>query len=252
MTNNIDETKRNNKKLWLILAGISTTVIGLTIGLTSLSANSSSPHPDSSETSQSKVTSDSDVKSPAIEEVKVSSSAKELVFHVKTTGSLSEQTSLEYEISDQNREVKGSGKEHNVEFDASVKVSASAYYRVKVRAIKDTGEKSDWSENYTVKLEDLEGMKTIQPKAAYYDTGWANGTDTSFTGAKEGIETAWGIKELSQSEAMRSCLPINSGDMTPQLLLPPLPSVIPQEVSLAYMTTNWNGSTISITYLWCQ
>jgi hypothetical protein len=252
MTNNIEEPKPSNKKLWLIMAGVSIAIIGCAVVAFGLSANSSDKTPNGSSTSQSTDTSVSSTKGPTIETVATSATAKEVTFSIKVTDVDTKKWSLQYEIADQDRVVKGEGKERTSKFNASVKLGSSAYYRIKVRAVNDEGKTTDWSENYTVKLSEVEGFKTIEPVPEYYQTGWATGTDATLEGAKEGIQTAWNAEQLDRQHAVDRCLPINSGNMTPKLLLPPLPSVIPKEVTLKYMINSWNGSAINITYLWCQ
>lgn len=252
MTNNIEETKPSNKKLWFILAGISITVIGITLAIFGMSSNASDKESNDSNLSQNEDRSITSTKAPAIEAVETTANAKELTFSIKVKDIDISKWVIEYEIMDQDRVVKDSGKARQTSFDASVTVSSSAYYRVRVRAANDEGKKTAWSENYTVKLAELEGMKTVEPAPEYYQTGWATGTDITLAGAKEAVETAWDITEISRQQAVTECLPINTGDMSSKLLLPPLPSVLPNEVTLKYMTNDWNGSTVSITYLWCQ
>lgn len=254
MTNNIENTRPSNKKLWIILAGISITVIGITLACVGLSSGNTDNKPtDSSDSSHSQsLSAESSTAAPGIESVKAKAGAKEISFDIVTKNFDDTKWFLEYEITDQDRAVKSSGKERTSNFTATVPVSGSAYYRLHVRAANDAGAKTAWSENYTVKLNELEGMKTVEPAPAYYKTGWATGSDTTLEAAKTAIETAWDITEMTKQDAVTQCLPINSGEMTPKLLLPPLPSVVPSEASLHYMTTNWNGSAISITYLWCE
>lgn len=252
MTNNIEDKKPNNKKLWLILAGVSITVIGITLAFFGMQSSAPNAQPDSSSVTKNDSQTVASENPPTIESVTASVEDKELSFNVKIKAVDFTKWSVEYEIADQDRTVKGSGNARQNGFDASVKVSSSTYYRIKVRAVNSEGEKTVWSENYTVKLADLEGMKIVEPSPDYYLTGWARGADTTLDGAKTAIETAWDITELTQSQAVAACLPINTGEMTPALLLPPIPSVLPNQVTLNYMTNSWNGSTISITYLWCQ
>lgn len=252
MTNNIEDIKPNNRKLWIILAGISITVIGITLAFFGLTSNNGGKDQDSPSQPQSQSSTSSSLPSPTIEKVKANADAKELSFAVTVKDVDMTKWFIEYEVTDQDRVVRASGKERTSDFTTTVPVNSSTYYRVHVRAANDEGVKTDWSENYTVKLAELEGMKTVEPVTEYYETGWAKGTDTSFEGAKKAIETAWGITELTRQDAVTQCLPINSGEMTPKLLLPPIPSVLPNQVTLNYMTNNWDGSAISITYLWCQ
>lgn len=252
MTNNIDHIKPNNRKLWMVLAGIFITVIGITLafwGMTS-SETTNQDNPNSPQSQSS--TSTSSMAVPVIETVETEAEAKKLSFAITVKNADLAKGFIEYEVTDQDRVVRASGKERTADFTATVPVSSSAYYRIRVRVANDEGVKTEWSENYTVKLSELEGMKTVEPVPAYYETGWAKGTDNSLEGAKKAIETAWNITEMSRQEAVTECLPINSGEMKPKLLLPPLPSVLPSQVRLNYMTTNWDGSAISITYLWCQ
>lgn len=254
MTNNIEDTQPNNRKLWMILAGISITVIGITLAFLGLTSNNTSNNPaGGSDPSHSQsLSADPSTAAPTIEAVKATAVAKEISFAVTTKNLDMSKWFIEYEITDQDRAAKASGKARTPDFTATVPVSSSAYYRIHVRAANDAGIKTAWSENYTVKLAELEGMKTVEPAPSYYQTGWAKGSDISLEAAKKAIETAWDITELSKQEAVTKCLPINSGEMTPKLLLPPLPSIIPSQATLNYMTTNWNGSAISITYLWCE
>lgn len=253
MTNNIEETTPSNKKLWFILAGISITVIGITLAIFGISSSASERDSNNSNVSQSDDQTSVAGKAPTIETVETTANAKELTFTIRVQDVDTAKWAIEYEIMDQDRVVKDSGKVREAAFDTSFKVGSSAYYRVRVRAANDEGKKTAWSENYTVKLSELEGMKTVEPAQEYYQTGWATGTDTTLAGVKEAIETAWDITELSRQEAVTNgCIPINTGDMNPKLLLPPLPSVLPNEVTLKYMTNDWNGSTVSITYLWCS
>lgn len=252
MTNNIEETNPSNKKLWIILAGISSLVIGCSFVAYNLSTHSSDKNSENSSTSQEEDSSTVATKSPTVESVETTATAKELTFSIKVKDLDTSKWSLEYEIADQDRVVKDEGKARTAEFEGSVNVSSSAYYRIKVRAINNEGQTTDWSESYTVKLSEMEGFKSLEPNADYYQTGWATGTDTTLSGAKEAITTAWNATEMSREEAVTKCLPINSGDMTTKLLLPPVPSVMPKQVTLNYLTNNWNGSAITITYLWCQ
>lgn len=253
MTNNIEDIKHNNRKLWIILAGISITVIGITLAFFGLTSNNGGKDQDGPNQPQSQSSSNSSLPSPpTIETVKANADAKKLSFAVTVKDVDMAKWFIEYEVTDQDRVVRASGKERTTDFTTTVPVSSSTYYRVHVRAANDEGAKTDWNENYTVKLAELEGMKTVEPVPGYYETGWATGTDTSLEGAKKAIETAWGITEMTRQDAVVQCLPINSGEMTPKLLLPPIPSVLPNQVTLNYMTNNWDGSAISITYLWCQ
>jgi hypothetical protein len=252
MTNNIEETKPSNKKLWFILAGVSITVIGITLAFFGLPSSMPNTQSDNPSIAKTDTPATSAINPPTIETVETSADAKELSFSIKVKDVDTSKWSIEYEVADQDRVVRDSGKTRQAEFDASAKVSSSTYYRIRVRAANDEGKKTEWSENYTVKLAELKGMKTVEPATAYYETGWAKGTDSSMTGAKTAIETAWNITELKLENAVDMCLPINSGEMTPKLLLPPIPSVLPNQVTLKYMTNDWNGSAISITYLWCQ
>lgn len=252
MTNNIEESKPNNKKLWLILASVSLTIIGCTalaVGLSSSSLDDKSDQANASQSEKQENTTSSEL---SVTSVEVTPTEKELMFSVTVKNFNESDNSLEYEIADQDRVVKGEGTAKTSEFKAPVKVSGSAYYRVKVRMVKSDGQKSEWSDSKTVKLADLKGFKTLEPKPEYYDTGWAKGTDNSLDGAKTAIQTAWGIEEVTDQLALSSCLPLNSGEMTPKLLLPPIPSVLPNEVALKYITTQWDGSAISIIYIWCQ
>jgi flagellar basal body-associated protein FliL len=253
MTNNIEDIKPNNRKLWIILAGIFITVIGITLaffGMTS-SANKNQDNPASPQ-NQSSSAAASSLTVPTIESVKTDAEAKKLSFSITVKNANLTNAFIEYEVTDQDRVVRDSGKERTANFTATVPVSSSAYYRMKVRVANDEGKKTEWSENYTVKLSELEGMKTVEPLQEYYETGWAKGTDTSLEAAKTAIETAWNITEIKRQEAVTECLPINTGEMKPKLLLPPIPSVLPSQVRLNYMVNDWNGSAISITYLWCQ
>jgi hypothetical protein len=250
MTNNIEQPKPSNKKLWLILAGISITVIGSTLAGVSISTQQQNRTPD--EINQSQSPSTVEGKTPMIESVQTSTKDQQLTFSIKVKDVDTTKWSIEYQVADQDRTVKAKGKEHDANFDASVKLSNSAYYRIKVRGVDDEGKTTEWSENHTVKLSELEGFKTVNPDPAYYQTGWAKGTNVTLEAAKEGIQTAWHAQEIERTQAVSSCMPINSGEMTPKLLLPPVPSVMPKEVTLKYMTTGWNGSAISITYLWCS
>lgn len=252
MTNNIEDIKPNNRKLWIILAGIFITVIGITLAFFGMNSSGSNNQDTPASPQNKSSSSASSLTVPTIESVKTEAEAKKLSFSITVKNADLTKGFIEYEVTDQDRVVRDSGKERTANFTATVPVSSSAYYRMRVRVANDEGVKTEWSENYTVKLSELQGMKTVEPLQAYYETGWAKGTDTSLEGAKTAIETAWNITELNRQEAVTECLPINSGEMKPKLLLPPIPSVLPSQVRLNYMTNGWNGSAISITYLWCQ
>lgn len=252
MTNNIEEPQPDNKKLWLILTIIAITVIGCTIGLLTFSSNSSSDPKDDTKTEKTVDEDPSNVSPPTIDSVSVESTEDELVFSLKVKDVDTSKWLVEYQIADQDRTVKDEGKERATDFDASIKLSSSAYYRIKVRATNEEGVTSDWSENFTVELSELEGFKTVEPDPAYFETGWAKGSDASLEGASTAIETAWNISAVSGPEEESYCLPVNTGDMAPTLLLPPVPSVVPKDVSLMYKINDWDGSTVSLTYLWCS
>lgn len=250
MTHNIEEPKPSNKKLLFISTGIAITVIGCAVGIAAFSMNSNSPESDSANQTQS--SNENTVgQTPVIKNVTASTDENGLSFSIEVAEVDTEKWTIEYQVADQDRKVKDEGTSRSSTFTSSVKLSNSAYYRIKVRAISDTGGNTAWSENYTVELDELEGFKTLDPLPAYFDTGWAKGTDSSLEGAKKAIETAWGISEVTDQQEMSYCLPVNTGEMNPELLLPPIPSVVPQDTELKYMTNEWNGSTISITYLWC-
>ena len=192
MTNNIEDIKPNNRKLWIILAGISITVIGITLAFFGLNSNNGGKGQDGPSQPQSQSSSNPSLPSPTIETVKANADAKELSFAVTVKDVDMAKWFIEYEVTDQDRVVRASGKERTSDFTTTVPVSSSTYYRVHVRAANDEGVKTDWSENYTVKLAELEGMKTVEPVPGYYETGWAKGTDTSFEGAKKAIENRMG------------------------------------------------------------
>lgn len=252
MTNNIEEPQPNNRKLWLILSIIAITVIGCTIGLLTFSSTSTSDSSESKNTESAANKASSSASPPTVESVSVTSNESELVFSLKVKDVDTSQWLVEYQIADQDRAVKGEGKERSTSIDTSIKLSNSAYYRVKVRAANEEGAVSDWSENFTVKLSELEGFKSIEPDPAYFETGWANGSDTSLEGMALAIETAWHITAIEGPQEEAYCLPVNTGDMSPTLLLPPIPSVVPKDVSLKYMINDWDGSSASLTYLWCS
>ena len=249
MTNNIEEPKPSNRKLWLILAGVSVVLIGCTLTAFGVTSNPSPNMANPSQTATAVTVSD---KAPTIETVETTATAKELTFAVKVKDVDTAKWSIDYEVADQDRVVKSNGNSKSAEFQTSVPLSNSAYYRIKTRAVNKSGQTTDWSESYTVKLSELKGFTTIQPSPDFYQTGWATGNDISAEGAKKAINIAWGTTEITRQEAVTKCLPINSGEMTSKLLLPPIPSVMPSEVVLKYMTNSWNGSALSITYLWCE
>lgn len=251
MTNNIEE-KPSNKKLWLTLGSVSAVALigGLAFWGVSSSSDSGPSANATSDPSQQTSESISDA-APIVETVSTTSNDSELLFAVKVEGVDTTKRSIEYQIADQNRVVKDEGKAREAEFEASVKISDSAYYRIKVRAIDDGGATTAWSESYTVKLADVEGFETAEPSPEYFGTPWAEGTNASLSAAKEAIEVAWNIEEISDPAQIASCIPINSGDMSPGLLLPPIPSVTPKDVTLKYIVNDWDDSGVSINYVWC-
>lgn len=253
MTHNLKEPPTpSNKKLWIILAGIITIVIGCSVVGYAMSNNSSPQVPTTPEATQGKTSAKASLKAPVIESAEAQVKGDDLDFTIKIKNADISRAKIEYQIADQDRAVKAEGAERANEFNASVKLASSAYYRLKVRLVNEEGAKSPWSENHTVKLSELKGMKSLEPAKAYYDTGWAKGTAVDSTDAKQAIETAWNIEEVTSQTELMSCLPLNTGDMNPKLLLPPIPSIIPNGTTLKYLVNGWDGEAISITYVWCQ
>lgn len=255
MTPNIEEPPPSNKKLWIILASISSIVIGCSVIAYTLSGNSSEPLPPTSEQSQSETGENQSGKTasiPSLKHVEANVNGENLVFSITVKDIDMSKAKVEYQIADQDRVVKAEGTERTSQFKSTLKLAGSAYYRVKVRSVNDDGAKSQWSESQTVELSKLKGMKSIEPSPRYYETGWAKGTSVDAEDAKEAVETAWGITEVTSQFEIAGCLPLNTGKMAPKLLLPPIPSVVPGGTTLKYIPKGWDGSALSITYVWCQ
>lgn len=249
----IDENeKSSNKKLWWFLIGIVLLVIGIiTVFMVINAKNNATTEGNPNPTASSSSKADSTV--PNIKGVTVDVTAKDITFNVQIDDYDQKKWSLEYEIADQNRVVKKTGTAHGVSFEAIVPLNNSAYYRIKTRYTNANEKNNKWSEAYTVKLEDVKGVKVMEPNPDYFKTGWATGSDVTQTSLKDAIKIAWGAVELEPQD-FSSCLPINSGDISPKLMLPPVPAISPSGVEIGYTINSWNEktSTANITYAWCQ
>jgi len=188
---------------------------------------------------------------PAITEVTTSTNDSEITFNVTTAEYDSSTYYLEYELADESRVVKDKGYERSNQFTVTTKITGSSSYRLKVR-LSDKTLTSEWSESFTVKLSDVAGVQSLQPDPAYFETSWAKGEGNE-ENLKTAMMTAYNASLLSEFTS-NSCIPLNTGVMTPGLLLPPVPGVFPKGLSLSYNINSFNPDTneSDITYYWCS
>ena len=248
MVNMQPETKPSNKAFWIFISiGAVIVIAAIAIGLVFAGMGSDSADGDKDDsTSQGESNGISDAP-PAITSVEASMEGETVSFSVTTEEYDSEKWFLEYELADQNRIVSEKGYERSNSFDIQTEVSDSAYFRLKVR-LSDKELESAWSDGYTIKLEDVSGVTMLQPSEAYYATPWAKGE-----GGEENLRTALKVAYKAEPISDIQCLPLNTGTMTPTLLLPPIPSVSPSDAILSYVINSWDDATneVSITYYWC-
>jgi hypothetical protein len=188
---------------------------------------------------------------PQVTDVKSSATETVLSFKIQTESYDQSKWFLEYDLADQNRKTQESGYAKSAAFETTTDLAGSAYYRIKVR-LTDKDKVSAWSDSFTIKLEDVSGMKTLQPADNYYSTPWANGQGSQ-ANLTEALTVAYGAVQLPAEQATGECIPLNSGVMTPELLLPPIPGVFPTGVQLAFSVNSWNETNKEgqITYYWC-
>lgn len=244
-----EETPPSNKKFW-IAAGSVGAVLALGAASFALAGGSNNSEPSGQSTSTSSSPAQSG-NTPTVKSVSAAVEGKNITFSIDVAEFDSSKWMLEYQITDNNRKVREEGTSRTSSFEVSTSVTSSPAYRVKARLVNDTSA-TEWSDSFTVKMEDFSGITTLEPSPQFYETAWAKGTGNTLQDAQESIETAWNIDDVTEQEAFERCLPANSGQMEPTLLLPPVPSTIPNGMSLRYLVTGWDGNSVSLTYVWCQ
>jgi hypothetical protein len=253
MSNHETDTVPSNKKFWIFFAaGISLLILLVIAGITVV--NNSSSEPDAAPTPATDQLNNGITETPPkISSVVASSEEDSLVFAVTTETYDSTKWYLEYELADQDRTVKEKDYARSNEFTVKTSLVDSAYYRIKVR-LSDKDKTSSWSESYTVEIKDVEGVQKLQPNESYYATPWAQGVGSE-DNLIQAIETAYNAKQIFyDSPDVNYCIPLNTGTMTPTLLLPPSPAISPKSVILSFMVNSWTESNkeASISYFWCS
>lgn len=238
--------KPSNKVFWIFISiGALIVAAAVTVGLLLAGSNPNPTGNGEEDPAQSEAYGISETP-PAITGIEASMEGETVTFAVTTEDYNSSKLFLEYELADQNRTVVEKGFERSNMFNVSTNVSDSAYFRMKVR-LSDKEISSGWSDSFTVQLEDVSGVSILQPNEAYYVTAWAQGE-----GSPENLVAALTIAYQAEPLAYVECLPLNTGTMTPTLLLPPIPSVSPSNAILSYTVNSYSANhEASITYYWC-
>lgn len=213
-----------------------------------IGGNKNSGEPNSTDDPQNSIQIQSDP--PTINKVETTLDEKNVSFKVETSDYKTTDYKLEYELADQNRKVVKTDVDTGTSFTIQTRNTGSAYYRLKVRLQDpETKQTSSWSEAYTIKLEEVQGVQKLEPAQAYYDTLWAKGE-----GGKDNLinalQVAYNAKETTE---VTGCIPLNSGTMKPTLLLPPNPNVTPKGAALNFTVNSWDAGKNegNITYFWC-
>lgn len=248
MVNMQPNTKPNNKIFWIFISiGVILIAAVIAVGLFLAGSESKNiPTPNGTDNPMQGQSYGITTTPPAVTSIDASMEGEQVTFTVKTEEYDSNKWFLEYELADQNRVVVERGFERSNSFTSSTNVSSSAYFRLKIR-LSDKDVNSAWSDSFTVKLKDVSGITMLQPNDAYYNTAWAKGE-----GNPENLHTALATAYGAEPIPYANCLPLNTGTMTPTLLLPPIPSVAPSEAILSYLINSYSETNeASITYYWC-
>lgn len=250
MTNpeNTADKKTSNRPFYLFAGGIGLILIVITIIIAVMNINKTPANPNDSEDPQNAV--QIQEAPPTITGVEAILEEKTVSFNVQTSEYKTTEYKLEYELADQNRKVVESDIEAGSTFNIQTRNTGSAYYRIKVRLQDpETDQTSSWSDAYTIKLDEVQGVQKLEPAAAYYDTPWAKGTG-GLDSLVEALQVAYTAQETTQAAG---CIPLNTGTMTPTLLLPPNPSVMPKSAGLNFIINSWDAGKNegNITYFWC-
>jgi hypothetical protein len=245
-----DETP-NNKLFWIfsVLAVVLVVTAGFVIAGLMMSSGDDKPTPNETATKDSGY-SLSDTP-PEVTEVTTSTEESDITFNVVTDSYDASKYFLEYELADESRVVKATDYERSNQFSVTTKITGSSSYRLKVR-LSDKERTSEWGESFTVKISDVKGVQNLQPEPAYFDTPWAKG-EGSEENLKTALMVAYNAESLTEFTT-NSCIPLNTGSITPGLLLPPVPGVFPKGLSLSYNINSYNPETnqSSLTYYWCS
>lgn len=249
MTNNTVEPPKKNRNVILFIA--IAVILLIAGGITAFAFSSSdmqNPDGSSSDDSTSDVVSDAP---PEILNVTTALNETSLEFTVEADAYDATEWFLEYELADQNRKVVETDYARDSSFMITTPLTQSSSYRLKVRLTDKETQTSEWSESYSIQIDELEGANVLEPNEAYYSSAWSKGE-----GTEENLRTALEVAYNAQpapADAATYCIPMNSGSMKPTLLLPPMPAISPSNVTLSYNINSWNAATQEalITYYWC-
>ena len=172
------------------------------------------------------------------------------------TGDPGKELVTEYRIEDSGKNTLDEGV-----VDETNKVSAKILLEngdnavtIKLRVSSHFGY-STWVAADTASLEvadlaEAEGQNTLaEPNAAYFDTPWSDGNvELTLENAQVAIQSAWGATPATSND---SCMMLNSNAIRVGEMIPPIPSIIPEEYQLKYDA--WiTGDTVELTYYWCE
>jgi len=245
MTNTSPEQK-SNRGFWIFIAVAAVVVIIAVVAGFLFAGNkgtASQEGPDGGNNAISEAP-------PTIVKVAATADKAQLVFNAETKQYKTDKWFLEYQLDDQDRKTVETGYATSPKFEVKTNIGDSAYYRLKVR-LSDKKETSAWSDGYTIKLEKISGIKTLQPNDGYYSTPWAKGQG-SRSNLDTALQVAYNANPISAAQTDR-CIALNKGQMTPSLLLPPIPAVSPEGVLLSYTVSDWDDakSEGTVAYYWC-
>lgn len=244
----------DNRIFWIVVGVVAAVIVLLTIIITvfMFNMNTQSSDIEGSESGNLNILS---VQPPSVVDVAVTTEGTDFLLETTVDQYDSSLYKLGYSVEDQNRKTVASDVTTGTSFVSKVPVGQSGYYRIKVQLVDDDGKVSEWSEAYSVNVAETDAGAGEDPNPAYFNTGWANG-EPGLQNLIEAVEVGYGAFYAAETENPIDptyCVTLNSGPVSPKLLLPPVPAKHPIDIEVWFTVTDWDdaNSTGTLTYWWC-
>lgn len=87
-----------------------------------------------------------------------------------------------------------------------------------------------------------------EPNSEYFDTAWSRG-EGGAENLAAAVMSAWGATPVTMDFY---CLPLNDASISPGELIPPLPSILPEDFDLKFDVIPALNDELQLYYYWCE